>query len=104
MADPAYMIATIDIKDYQTYLEEYGMPIAEMFAEAGAEVLIATEQADILEGEWPGNWTVVVRLPSSEVAHQLYNSEKYAPFKKARIEKLANHSTLAVFPEFKPST
>ncbi|MEH6591404.1 MAG: DUF1330 domain-containing protein [Halioglobus sp.] len=104
MADHAYMIATIDIKDYQTYLEQYGMPVAEMFAEAGAEVLVATEEADVLEGEWVGNWTVVVRLPSAEVAHQLYDSEKYAPFKKARIEKLTHSSALAVFPEFKVSS
>ena len=100
MSGPAYMIGKIDVKDYQTYMEEYGMPVAQMFAEAGAEVLVATEEADILEGEWTGNWTVIVKLPSAEVAHDLYHSEKYAPFKKARIEELTNHSTLAIFPEF----
>lgn len=104
MASPAYMIATIDVKDYQKYLEEYGMPVGEMFAAAGAEILVATEKAEVLEGEWAGNWTVVVKLPSADVAHQLYHSAQYAPFRKARIEKLANKSTLAVFPEFDAGT
>jgi len=102
MTKPVYMIATIDVKDYQAYAEQYGMPVAGMFAEVGAEILVAADQAEVLEGNWPGNWTVVVRVPSAEIARDLYNSEKYAPFKKARIEQLTRASSLAIFPEFSP--
>jgi len=102
MTKPVYMIATIDVKDYQAYAEQYGMPVAGMFAEVGAEILVAADQAEVLEGNWPGNWTVVVRVPSAEIARDLYNSEKYAPFKKARIEQLTHASSLAIFPEFSP--
>ena len=102
MSTPVYMIAMIDVKDFQAYAEQYGMPVADMFAEVGAEIVVATDQADVLEGSWSGNWTVVVKVPSAEIAHALYNSDKYAPFKKARIERLTNGSTLAIFPEFNP--
>ena len=102
MADPVYMIGTIDVKDYQTYGEQYGMPVGAMFAEVGAEIVVASAEADVLEGDWPGNWTVVVKVPSAEVARALYDSDKYAPFKKARQESLARETTLAIFPAFNP--
>lgn len=104
MISPVYMIAMIDVKDYERYLEEYGIPVGEMFAEIGAEILVATPEAEVLEGDWQGNWTVVVKLPSADAIHQLYESEKYAPFKKARVEVLTNDNTLAVFPGFQPVT
>ena len=102
MTTPVYMIATIDVKDYMEYAEKYGMPVGAMFAKVGAEILVATNEADVLEGNWPGNWTVVVKVPSAKIAHDLYDAEEYAPFKKARIEHLANQTTLAIFPEFNP--
>ena len=102
MTTPVYMIAMIDVKDYQTYAEQYGMPVGAMFAEVGAEIVVASPEAEVLEGNWPGNWTVVVKVPSAEIARALYDSEKYAPFKKARIERLANETTFAIFPEFNP--
>jgi uncharacterized protein (DUF1330 family) len=98
MSDPVYMIGMIDVKDYQTYGEQYGMPVGEMFAEVGAEIIVATPQVEVLEGEWPGNWTVIVKVPSAEVARALYHSEKYAPFRKARQEVLANATTLVIAP------
>lgn len=102
MTTPVYMIATIDVRDYEAYAEQYGIPVAGMFAEVGAEILVAEAQAEILEGDWPGNWTVVVRVPSAQIARDLYNSEQYAPFRKARIERLARSTSLAIFPEFRP--
>ena len=75
-----------------------GMPVGEMFAEVGAEIVVATPQVEVLEGEWPGNWTVVVKVPSAEIARALYHSEKYAPFRKARQEVLANATTLVIAP------
>jgi uncharacterized protein (DUF1330 family) len=98
MATPVYMVAMIDVKDYQAYGEQYGMPVARMFAEVGAEVLVATNQPDVLEGSWPGNWTVVVKVPSAEIARALYDSDEYAPFKKARIEQLTNETHFAILP------
>ncbi len=98
MSDPVYMIGMIDVKDFQTYAEQYGMPVGAMFAEVGAEIVVASQDVEVLEGEWPGNWTVVVKVPSAEIARDLYHSEKYAPFRKARQETLANATTLVIAP------
>ena len=98
MSNPVYMIGMIDVKDFQTYAEQYGMPVGAMFAEVGAEIVVASQDVEVLEGEWPGNWTVVVKVPSAEIARDLYHSEKYAPFRKARQETLANATTLVIAP------
>lgn len=98
MSNPVYMIGIIDVKDFQTYAEQYGMPVGEMFAEVGAEIVVATQEVEVLEGDWPGNWTVVVKVPSAEVARDLYHSERYAPFRQARQETLANATTLLIAP------
>ncbi len=98
MSEPVYMIGIIDVKDFQSYAEQYGMPVGQMFAEVGAEIIVASDQAEVLEGDWGGNWTVVVRVPSADVARDLYHSEQYAPFRKARMEELANSTHLAIFP------
>ncbi len=98
MTQPVYMIATIDVKDYDAYLQHYGLPVADIFAKAGAEVLVASPEVEVFEGEWRGNWTVVVKLPSMDVANELYNSEEYAPLKKLRLQELSNHSTLVIAP------
>ena len=102
MADPVYMVAMIDVKDYQAYAEQYGMPVGQMFAEVGAEILVATTQPEVLEGSWPGNWTVIVKVPSAEIARALYESDEYAPFKKARIEQLTNATHFAILPGLSP--
>ena len=98
MSNPVYMVGIIDVKDFQTYAEQYGMPVGDMFAEVGAEIVAASTEAEVLEGDWDGNWSVIVKVPSAEIAKALYDSEKYEPFKKARQETLANKTTLAIVP------
>ena len=65
MSNPVYMVGIIDVKDFQAYAKQYGMPVGEMFA---------------------------------ELARELYNSERYAPFKAARQQTLANQTTFAIVP------
>ena len=33
----------------------------------------------VLEGTWPGNWTVILRFPSMAIAESWYGSEEYQP-------------------------
>ena len=100
MTQPVYLMAQIDVKDHQAYLEEYGMPVLDQFTEAGAEVLVATPDRQVFEGEWPGNWTVVVKFSSAEAATNWYNSVEYTPLKEARIEQLTNGGTVVMVPGF----
>ena len=102
MEAPVYMVAMIDVKDFEAYGEQYGVPVARMFAEVGAEILVATSQLELLEGSWSGNWTVIVKVPSAEIARELYESEAYAPFRKLRVEQLANETHFAILPGLSP--
>ena len=103
MTEPVYAIAQIDVKDQNTYITEYGLPLLEMFDQIGAEVLAATDEGEVLEGERSGNWTVIIKFPSSEAANNWYKSEDYAPLKKARIERLSNSGMVMLVPGFDPS-
>ncbi len=102
MSEPVYMIGLIDVEDFETYAVEYGMPVGALFAEIGAEIIVASRDAEVLEGEWQGNWTVVVKVPSAEAARELYESDRYAPFRAARQDVLANSTSLAIFPALAP--
>jgi uncharacterized protein (DUF1330 family) len=102
MSDPVYMIGLIDVQDFDTYAVEYGIPVGALFAEIGAEIIVASRDAEVLEGTWQGNWTVVVKVPSAEAARELYESDRYAPFRAARQGALANSTSLAIFPALIP--
>jgi uncharacterized protein (DUF1330 family) len=104
MSDPVYMIGLIDVQDFETYAVEYGIPVGALFADIGAEIVVASRTAEILEGTWQGNWTVVVKVPSAEAARELYESDRYAPFRAARQGGLANSTSLAIFPALAPAT
>lgn len=98
VSEPVYMIGIIDVEDFESYFVHYGIPVGEMFADIGAEIIVASQDADVLEGHWPGSWTVVVKVPSAEAARELYHSERYAPFRSARQDRLAASTALAIVP------
>jgi len=80
ISDEVYLVAQIDIKDYQAYMEKYGKPVTQQLIDAGAEMLVASREGEILEGEWSGNWTVITKFPSVESAKSWYNSKEYSFF------------------------
>jgi uncharacterized protein (DUF1330 family) len=94
MSKPVYLVAQIDVKDYESYLSEYGFPLLEQLTEVGAEVLAADPNVDVLEGNWPGNWVAIIKFPSAAIMSEFYSSKKYAPLKALRIDKLSNDGTV----------
>ena len=63
MSKPVYMIGLIDVKDFDSYAVEYGMPVGAMFAEIGAEVIVASRDPDVIEGT-PHSMRNIVLLPA----------------------------------------
>lgn len=98
MSNPVYLIAQIDVKNYESYLSDYGYPLLEQLTEVGAEVLAADANVDVLEGNWPGNWVAIIKFPSAEILSEFYNSKKYAPLKALRMDKLSNEGAVVVVP------
>ncbi|NVJ59628.1 MAG: DUF1330 domain-containing protein [Gammaproteobacteria bacterium] len=96
-----YLVAQIDIKDYQDYMKKYGRPVTQQLIKAGAEILVATQSGEVLEGEWSGNWTVISKFPNSEAVNSWYNSKEYSLFKKMRVTELINNGNIIVLPGLK---
>lgn len=76
-AEPVYMIAQIQVEDQEKFFQQYS-PAAYISLSANeAKILVATPSVQTLEGEWAGNWTVVIEFPSPEKANVWYQSDDY---------------------------
>jgi len=74
----AYMIIGIDINDvdaFQPYLEQ----VPAVLDSYGAEIVVATNDFDVLEGTYSRRRSVILKFPSMEVAREFYGSAEYAP-------------------------
>lgn len=101
---PAYVIARLNVRNQEEYLERYGMSVVAMFETIGAEVVAAATAPKVLEGEWDGNWTVVVRFPSLGAAQAWYDSPEYQPLKDLRTRELTNGGgSLVIVEGFDPA-
>jgi uncharacterized protein (DUF1330 family) len=102
LADPVYMIAQIQIEDQEKYFSEYGTAVFPIVMGTGAKVLVATPSVETLEGDWVGNWTVVIEFPSEDAAlKECYNSEAYVEVRKLRMAT-TSVGNLVVAPAFVP--
>lgn len=97
--DTVYVAAQIQVEDWETYRKEYMPKTFERITAHGGEVLIATEEAEELEGEWDGNWTVLIEFPSETAAHEFMQDDEYVEVMSARHEASA-WSDVAMFPKF----
>ena len=98
MPQPAYLLGQINVTDFPGYRDQYARPLLAQLTEIGAELLVSSGDAETLEGEWSGNWTVLIRFPSWETAVEWYQSTDYAPLMRARIEDLTDAGNLVLMP------
>lgn len=102
MATAVYVFGQMKVKDYATYIKEYGIPFFEILQQFNGTLLSATKRGMTLEGEPFGNWTVLVRFESSKDAGAFYQSDAYAPLKKLRLETLTDGAKAFSFPAETP--
>ncbi len=101
-ADPVYMIAQIQIEDQEKYFSEYGTAVSPIVMGTGAKVLVASPMVNTLEGEWDGNWTVVIEFPSEQAAlDDWYNSDAYTAVRELRLATTSINN-LVIAPGFVP--
>ena len=74
-----------------------------MFDDVGAQVLAVSPAPKVLEGEWGGNWTVVIRFPNKAVAEEWYNSAEYQPLKELRMNELTEGGSVVLVEGFDPA-
>lgn len=79
-----YLIAQIDIRDREEYAKyQEGFP--EAFLRHEGELLVVSEDALVVEGEWPYTRTVLIRFPSAEAARRWYESPGYQAIAQHRF-------------------
>lgn len=98
MSKSVYIVAQIQVKDYKTYFEQYALPFNDILPKFQGEILAGTTKAEKIEGELFGNWTVLIKFPSKELAHTCINSPEYAPLADVRINELSTGGNVFLFP------
>jgi len=82
----AYIIAHVEVHDPQEY-GRYLSGFMDAFEPFDGRILVATDDVEVLEGEWPQVRTIVMEFPSRDLAREWYQSEQY--------QKVARHRFLA---------
>jgi len=98
MSKEVYVIAQIEVKDYKTYFEQYALKFNDILPKFKGVVLSGTTKAEVIEGQRFGNWTVLIKFPSKELAHACINSEEYAPLAAIRINELSTGGNVFIIP------
>ena len=62
------------------------------------DLIAANTEGKTLEGEPFGNWTVLIKFPSEELAKSFMTSDAYAPLRKLRVNELTTGSKAVLFP------
>jgi uncharacterized protein (DUF1330 family) len=88
-----YVLITEDVHDPEG-MKAYGRASAASLMEHGGKPVIATEDVDVLEGEWHGTCTVLVEFPSVEAARAWYASDGYAAVKPLREAAAVSNAVL----------
>ncbi len=100
MNKAVYIVAQIEVKnrDFKTYFEEYALKLKDMLPKYQGEALAGTTKAEVIEGEQFGNWTVILKFPSKELAYACINSAEYAPIAAKRINELQTGGNVLMVP------
>ena len=83
-----YVVFTEDIHD-QEGLGVYAKAAGPTIGQSGAKVLVACDNAEVLEGKWHGQRTVIMEFESVDAARAWYESPDYQkaiPLRQAAAE------------------
>ena len=73
---PAYFVVTVNVTDQDGY-GDYRAGFGAVFEQYGGEVVAASSDPTVLEGEWDAGTTVLIRFDSRAEALARYNSDGY---------------------------
>lgn len=71
-----YTITRITVTDREKY-REYARGAFPTMEKHGCEVLVDEKEPILLEGEWAGQRTIILKWPSRQAALDWYNSPEY---------------------------
>lgn len=98
---PVYLIASMQVNDFDAYMGDYGATAIPLILEAGGEILVGAPEVNVLEGDYPQNWTVVVKFPSEAAAMSWYDNPAYKDVIPARVAVSdGDLSSMLIAPQF----
>lgn len=103
MSNKVYSFGRMKIKDYNEYINRYGVPFIKLLPKYNGRLLAATKKGMLVEGKEEGNWTVLMEFASGQDAYDFYNSPEYGPLKKLRLEELTESALAITFPAELPT-
>ncbi len=101
VAEPAYLIAQIQVDDWDSFMTNYGGAAIPTVMEYGGKVLVGGPGTVSVEGDWPGNHTVVIEFESMEMAQAWYDDADYEAARPLRFQDTSLNN-LAFAPGFVP--
>jgi uncharacterized protein (DUF1330 family) len=89
----AYVIASIEVTDPETYAEYRAqvLPIVERY---GGRFLVRGGASEILEGSWQPQRVVVLEFPDADAARRWHSSAEYRPLIELRQRASNGHLLL----------
>ena len=94
----AYFILTQSFTDLDRFRAEYVPKVLPFIEKHGGEVIVASFDAEPLEGD-PPEGMVVLRFPSEQAVWDFVNDPEYKPVKEIRLA-LTTNSNAVIVPEF----
>ena len=88
-----YAITQIEVTNPEDY-KQYLAKVTDIVKKFGGEYLVRGGEFQCFEGEWKYPRTVVIKFPSYEKALEWYNSKKYEPIKKIRLENAKSNGII----------
>lgn len=91
---PAYIIGQVTVHDPVEY-EKYLSNFMSAFMLFSGRVLVASENIEIIEGQWPLTRTIILEFPTKDHAKRWYDSEEYQKVVKHRFKAATANLVLA---------
>lgn len=93
---PAYMIIVAQIADRDAFISGYGKAAAELVARFGGKYVLRAPGAELLEGGFGENASIVIsEWPDKAAAQAFWNAPEYAEIRKLR-EGIADCQVLQI--------
>jgi len=95
----AYFILTQDFTDLERFRQEYVPKVFPFIAKHNGEVIVASFDAEPLEGD-PPKGAVVIKFPSEQAIRDWVNDPDYKEVKGIRLA-LTTNANAVLTPEFR---
>lgn len=95
----AYFILTQDFTDLERFRQEYVPKVFPFIAKHNGEVVVASFDAEPLEGS-PPKGAVVIKFPSEQAVRDWVNDPDYKEVKEIRLA-LTTNANAVLTPEFR---